>query len=312
LFKQILLFVISWGISQHLNNVPFCSAAEPFGSDPGAEIAAASKSFEAPYEPTPMPVVNAMLRMAAVGPDQFLIDLGSGDGRIVITAAKKFGARGLGVDRNRKLVELSRKYAQKEGVADRTAFYVQDLFATDFSKADVVTLYLLPKVNLRLRPKLLQELRPGARVVSHDYHMGEWRPDEIRVVDVPRVEYGSSILYLWTIPAQAAGIWRWPLSLEGEEQEIELRFEQAFQDIQGVAKNGKGRWRLFHAALNGPRITFSFVSEINERLIRQDYEGVIQGDRMEGTVRLSGAVKETQQKWRAAKVKAGSVISPTR
>jgi predicted RNA methylase len=154
LFKQILLFVISLGISQHFNNVPF---AEPFVEDPGAEFAEGSRNFEVPYEATPMAVVNAMLKMAAVGPNDFLIDLGSGDGRIVITAAKRFGARGLGVDRNQKLISLSRQYAQNEGVADRTAFTVQDLFFTDLSKADVVTLYLVPEVNLRLRPKLLKD-----------------------------------------------------------------------------------------------------------------------------------------------------------
>jgi len=310
LFKQILLFVISFGISQLFNNVPL--AASLFGRDPGAEVVTESGNFEVPYESTPMAVVNAMLKMAAVGPDQFVIDLGSGDGRIVITAAKKFGARGLGVDRNQKLVELSRRYAQNEGVADRAAFHVQDLFATDLSKADVVTLYLVPEVNLRLRPKLLKELRPGARVVSHDYHMGEWRPDQIMVLDISRVDYGSSILYLWTIPAQAAGIWTWRLSFAGEEQKVELKLDQAFQDIQGVAGNGKGKWRLFHTALKGPRISFSFVSEVNERLVRQDYEGLIQGDRIEGTVRLSGAVEETQRKWRAVKAKPGAGLSTPR
>jgi hypothetical protein len=310
LFKQILLFVISFGISQHFNNVPL--AASPFERDPGAEVVTESGNFEVPYESTPMAVVNAMLKMAAVGPGQFLIDLGSGDGRIVITAAKKFGVRGLGVDRNQKLVELSRQYAKEEGVSGRTAFYVQDLFSTDLRKADVVTLYLVPEVNLRLRPKLLKELRPGARVVSHDYHMGDWRPDQIMVLDVSRTDYGNSILYLWTIPAQAAGIWTWRLPFAGEEQKVELKLDQAFQDIQGVAGNGKGNWRLFQTSLKGPCINFSLVSEVNQRLVRQDYEGVIQGDRMEGTVRLSGAVEETRRKWRAVKVEPRAGIVPPR
>jgi hypothetical protein len=271
-----------------------------------------SGNFEAPYESTPMAVVNAMLKMAAVGPNDFLIDLGSGDGRIVITAAKRFGAHGLGVDRNQKLIALSRQYAQSEGVADRTAFTVQDLFFTDLSKADVVTLYLVPEVNLRLRPKLLKELRPGTRVISHDYHMGEWRPDQIATVDVPRPEYGNSILYLWIIPAQAAGSWRWRLPLPGGEQKMELKLDQSFQDIQGMVAGEKGTWRLFHAGLRGAHIRFSLVSEANERLVRQDYEGLIQGNHIQGTVRLSGSMKETQREWRAVRGEVDAGIPQAR
>jgi SAM-dependent methyltransferase len=168
----------------------------------GAVACAAAAQDEVPFITTPDHVTVEMLKLAGVGPNDFVIDLGSGDGRIVITAAKLYGARGLGVDIVPELVERSRDAARRAGVAERVEFRVQDLFETDLSRATVVTLYLLPEVNLKLRPRL-QALAPGTRIVSHDWDMGDWKPDRTVVVDVPDKAVGReklSRLHLWTVP----------------------------------------------------------------------------------------------------------------
>ncbi len=159
---------------------------------------------DVPFIVTPDNVTREMLKLAGVKAGDFVIDLGSGDGRIVIVAAKQFGARGLGVEIVPDLVEKSRDNARRAGVADRVEFRVQDLFATDLSQATVITMYLLPEVNLQLRPRLLA-LRPGTRIVSHDWDMGDWKPDRVITVDVPDKPIGrekSSRLFLWTVPAR--------------------------------------------------------------------------------------------------------------
>ena len=159
---------------------------------------------DVPFVVTPDNVTREMLKLADVKEGDFVIDLGSGDGRIVIVAAKLFGARGLGVEIVPDLVEKSRNNARRAGVGDRAEFRVQDLFATDLSQATVITMYLLPEVNLQLRPKLLA-LKPGTRIVSHDWDMGGWKPDRVVTVDVPDKPIGRekrSRLYLWTVPAR--------------------------------------------------------------------------------------------------------------
>jgi hypothetical protein len=167
---------------------------------------AAAQVNAGPYVPTPDIVVEAMLRLARVGPRDFLIDLGSGDGRIVITAAKKFGARGFGVDIDESLVRLSNHAAAREGVGDRVRFYRQDLFQTSIGQATVVTLYLLPDMVNRLRDKLGRELRPGTRVVSHDYPITGWVPERTESMDVDDKINATGVpttsLYLYVVPAQ--------------------------------------------------------------------------------------------------------------
>ena len=168
--------------------------------------AAVAQDTDVPFVVTPDNVTREMLRLADVKPGDFVIDLGSGDGRIVIVAARQFGARGLGVEIVPELVEQSRDNARRAGVADRVEFRVQDLFATDLSKATVITMYLLPEVNLQLRPRLLV-LKPGTRIVSHDWDMGDWVPDRVITVEAPDKPIGRekvSRLYLWTVPARGA------------------------------------------------------------------------------------------------------------
>ena len=164
---------------------------------------------DVPFVVTPDNVTLAMLELARVGPQDFVLDLGSGDGRIVILAARRFGARGLGVEIVPELVERSRRNAEKAGVAERAKFVEQDLFKTELSAATVITMYLLQEVNLQLRPSLLA-LKPGTRIVSHDWDMGDWRPDRSLTVDAPDKAVGldkRSRLHLWVVPVRAEGAW---------------------------------------------------------------------------------------------------------
>jgi SAM-dependent methyltransferase len=154
--------------------------------------------LDVPYVPTPPAVVNEMLRIGKVSKNDVLYDLGSGDGRIVIAAAKRFGTRGYGIDLDPERVREANQNAQQAGVSDRVQFRQQDLFQADLSDATVVTLYLLPEVNLKLRSKLLSELKPGTRIVSHSFDMGDWKPEQVVQVD-------GSTIYYWTIPNKSAG-----------------------------------------------------------------------------------------------------------
>jgi hypothetical protein len=172
-------------------------------------LTSAHAQDEVPFITTPDNVTLAMLQLADVKPGEFVIDLGSGDGRIVITAARRFGARGLGVELVPELVAQSRRNAQTAGVAERTEFRVQDLFDTELRTAQVVTMYLLPEVNLQLRPRLLQ-LAPGTRIVSHDWTMGDWQPDQSVTLPVPDKAIGldkRSTVHLWVVPARVQGLW---------------------------------------------------------------------------------------------------------
>lgn len=204
---------------------------------------AAQKEAPAPFEPTvgqagkdvvwvptPQALVDKMLEMARATPEDFVMDLGSGDGRTVITAAKR-GIRALGVEYDRNLVELSRRNAEREGVAGRAKFVKADLFKTDFSKATVITMFLLPRLNLQLRPRLLK-LKPGTRVVSNTFDMGEWEPDEMAVLDAGSGCEHYCTARLWIVPARVAGTHR---TAQGE-----LRLKQAFQKVSGtLTRDGK-------------------------------------------------------------------------
>ena len=158
-----------------------------------AQAVAPARALDVPYVPTPMPVVNAMLHLAGVKKSDTLIDLGCGDGRIVIRAAERYGCRGVGVDLDPLRISEAQQNARDRKVESLTRFVVGDVFEFDFSKATVVTMYLLPSINLKLRPRLLAELAAGTRIVSHDFDMGDWKPDRQRDVD-------NSVIYLWTVP----------------------------------------------------------------------------------------------------------------
>ncbi|MFP4072136.1 MAG: SAM-dependent methyltransferase [Desulfovibrionales bacterium] len=233
---------------------------------------------DVPYVPTPENVVDTMIEMADVQESDLVYDLGCGDGRIVITAARERGARGIGIDIDPQRIEESLVNAEQAGVNDRVEFAVQDLFETDFSDATVVMLYLLPAVNLELRPKLLSDLRPGSRVVSHDFDMGEWEADEHANVD------WSSDVFYWVVPANVSGIWR----LEDGEQEYELEMEQEFQKVTGALTESYRTSPLRDVVVNGDRIEFVLDGPAGE----VNYRGRVDGDRIQGEDREWTAVRK--------------------
>ena len=252
-----------------------------------------------PYVPTPQVVVDEMLRMAKVGANDFVVDLGSGDGIIVLTAAQKHKARGFGVDIDPDLVKLSNNEARRLGVAERALFYVQDVFKADIGKASVVTLYLLPGMMINLRPKIFGELKPGARVVSHDYHFDEWQPDEQFTWDVPEKEkvngIGSATIYLWIVPAKIAG--RWQVRVAGAEP-YELVLRQQYQNFDGtVSEGGKGT-KLTYTQLRGEEIVFALPA-VGGRYL---FKGRVAGDTMEGTVEVASG--KGTARWTATRIKS--------
>jgi len=255
-----------------------------------------------PYVPTPQVVVDEMLRMAKVGANDFVVDLGSGDGVIVLTAAQKFKARGFGVDIDPDLVKLSNTEARRLGVADRARFFVQDVFKTDISKATVVTLYLLPGMMVNLRPKIFGELRPGTRVVSHDYHFAsEWMPDEQYTWDVPEKEkvngVPSATIYLWIVPAKVAGRWQVRVAAPAAA-EYEVTLRQNHQNFEGTADGDVARGARFtQTRLRGEEISFAFPAGGGRHLFR----GRVSGDTMEGSVELAGG--KGTAKWTATRLK---------
>jgi hypothetical protein len=256
-----------------------------------------------PYVPTPQNVVERMLEMAAVGPQDYLIDLGSGDGRIVVTAAKKYNVRGFGVDLNPVRVNEGIQNAAKAGVSDRVAFQQRNLFDTDLSDATVITMYLLPRVNLELRPRLL-DLKPGTRIVAHDFDMEDWRPDQSASVETID-KYGSgsgggtSSVYFWVVPAKTCGVWQWQLTIGGNPQNYELTLEQKFQMISGAVKVGASSVKLTDARLRGERISLSFSADVNGGTLKHEFSGRVAGNTIEGTVVLSGGRTQGQLEWNA-------------
>lgn len=266
--------------------------------------AAPVRAADVPYVPTPWNVVEAMLKMAAVGPNDYLVDLGSGDGRIVITAAKRIGARGFGVDLDDNLVRTARRSAEREGVKERAAFYARNLFDTDIGQATVISMYLLHSVNLRLRPSLFK-LKPGTRIVSHDFDMGNWAPDEKLTLAVPDKAYGppSSEIFLWVVPADASGRWRWQLPEGGTNLEYDASFEQTFQMLAGTGQAAGARALVREARVRGEQVTFALMVERAGRMQRQEFSGRIGGETMEGSVVIDGVTLP----WRATRVARGKM-----
>jgi hypothetical protein len=236
---------------------------------------------ETPYVPTPQDVVERMLDMAKVKPGEYLIDLGSGDGRIVVTAAQR-GARAFGVDLNPQRVKEAVANAAKAGVSDRATFEVKDLFDTDVSKADVVTTYLLPLVNLDVRPRLLEQMRPGARLVTHAFYMGDdWWPDATENIR-------GRVLFVWTIPAKIAGRWQ----VNSEDGDFVLDVDQAFQNFKATANVERRTLpkvveahttQIRDGRLNGTEISFAIDMGVGPRVYRGRVDGnVIHGIAPEG------------------------------
>ena len=228
-----------------------------------------SRSPDVHFVPTPHEVVAAMLKVAKVGGKDILYDLGSGDGRIVIAAASKYGTRGTGIDLDPARIEESRRAARKAGVTKKVQFRQADLFETDLRDATVVTLYLLPTLNVRLRPKLFDELKPGSRIVSHAFDMGDWKPDSTFMAS-------TSAVFFWVMPANAGG--DWTVTAPGGK-EYALKLSQKFQRLEGQAERNGRKMPLSEARIRGDQVT----------LVIDDLEGPVRlvgrvdGDKMTGT-----------------------------
>jgi len=227
------------------------------------------------WVPTPQSLVDKMLDMGKVTAKDYVIDLGSGDGRTVITAAKR-GAKALGIEYNPEMVELSKRNAAKEGVTDKASFTKADLFESDFSQATVITMFLLPDINLKLRPKILN-LKPGTRIVSNSFTMGDWSSDDTVIAKDGCISYCTA--YLWIVPAKVEGNWQ---LADGE-----LTLKQTYQMISGTLKSGGNTVQIANGKLNGDQITFNAAGSL--------YTGRVTNNGMEGTISSGGD-------WKASRV----------
>lgn len=244
-----------------------------------APVAAAQRpSREPPYIPTEAELVDAMLQLGGVDGDDLLFDLGSGDGRIVITAAQRFGTRGIGYEHQPVLVEISRARAESAGVGDLTEFVADDLFSADLREASVVMLYLGAAFNLRLRATLLSSLRPGARVVSNTFRMGEWQPDSTRHLGSGA---GRASLHLWVIPARVDGFWSF--AVEGDPSGYALELDQTFQTGSGTARSDGRDHPVSQLRIRGDSVEFTAHTAHQSDPSR--FLGRVFGDRMEGVAR---------------------------
>jgi len=272
-----------------------------------AAMSAAAQSWSwddgsVPFVVSPPEIVDRMMRMAEVGAGDFLIDLGSGDGRIVIAAAKR-GAQALGVDLDPELVRRATENAAAAGVAARTRFEIRDIFATDLSKASVVAFYLLPEFNAKLLPRLMR-LRPGTRIVSHDGGIADWPPDERLELRVPEKAVGIggiSTVELWIVPADVRGRWRSEVPEHGGRWTFDVA--QRFQSLD-VDVRADGRELFVRASrLRGDEIKLAVSGVVGAHAWNQLFEGRIENDRIEGVVRISDGEQTRTYPWKAQRLK---------
>jgi len=252
-----------------------------------------------PYVPSPQSVVSDMLKLAEVGPGDFVIDLGSGDGRIVLTAAKVFGARGFGVEIKDDLVRLSNEAAKKEGVADRVKFITQDLFKTDISRATVLTMYLLPNTVNMLKDKLLAELRPGTRILSHDYPLAGWLPEKYVQMDLEdKVAISgvtTTLIYLYVVPAKVAGSWSASLPPGLSREPVRFSLRQQITRVSGSARIGSKDVIVEDGRLRGERLSFRLLAGGRS----YEFNATVKAGAIEGMVEGAG----TKASWSAAPAK---------
>ncbi len=227
------------------------------------------------WVPTPDDLVTRMLTMAHTTPQDYVVDLGAGDGKIAIAAAKQFGARALGIEYNPDMVKLAQCMTEVEGVANKAKIIQGDVFKEDFSQATVVTMYLLPELNLRLRPIILN-MRPGTRVVSHQFTMGDWEPDESA-----NIEYRSA--YMWIVPAKVEGTWNF--HNPGGSTQFSVSLNQKYQKISGDASMGSRKQPIVGASLRGDEITFAFN---DDKGVTRSLTGKVHGGEITGTLKAAG------------------------
>ena len=247
--------------------------------------------LDVPYEPSSEEVVRAMIEIAKVGKNDLVYDLGCGDGRIVIAAAQKAGARGVGVDLDPERIKESRENARKANVTDRVHFFQQDLFQTEIGKATVVMLYLWPEVNLKLRPKLFRELKPGTRVVSHSHDMGSWEPDQTITVS------GGHRVHFWVIPANVTGIWEW--DMPGGKERYVLKLSQQFQIVSGTLQLGSDKIPVKNLELRGDRLQFTVERFFKGQMQTLRFIGRVKDHLIEGTAEEMTAGSQGKRTWKA-------------
>jgi hypothetical protein len=259
------------------------AAAQPTAATKDFTPSVGQEGKDVIWVPTPQSLVDRMLQMADTKSTDFVIDLGAGDGRTVITAAKKFGARALGIEYNPDMVELAKHNAEKEGVAGRAQFIRADIFQTDFTQATVLTLYLLPSLNVKLRPTILN-MKPGTRVVSHAFTMDDWQPDQVESSE-------GRTAYMWIVPAKAGGTWR--VEVAGGPR-YEATFIQQYQNIGGSAKVDGKPVQFSNGKLRGDTVSF----RIEDAGTPRDFTGRVSGERIEGTLKTASG----ETKWTATRV----------
>jgi SAM-dependent methyltransferase len=269
---------------------------------PGQQPAAPRRTPDVHFVPTEMGMVQAMLRVAQVRKDDVVYDLGCGDGRIVITAVKRYGARGVCVDIDPARIEESRRKADSVGVSQRITFREGDLFEMDLRDATVVTLYLLPALNERLRPKLFRELRPGSRIVSNSFDMGDWKADSV-LQSSPRSQF-SSFAYYWVLPADVAGTWKVSLGSANEAgPSYVLKLEQRYQHVTGTASADARAVPLSEVSLIGDRLKFVLSDSLAGRARELRFSGRVTDDKVVGEVKLTPG--RGSRSWTAERTERG-------
>jgi SAM-dependent methyltransferase len=248
------------------------------------------------YMPTPYEIVEKMLSMANVRNNDLVYDLGCGDGRVVVMAAKERGATGVGVDLDPVRIKESEENARKAGVADQVRFFQQDLFKTEIGEATVVMLYLWPEVNIRLRSKLFAELKPGTRILSHNHDMGEWKPDKY-------VEISKHRIYFWVIPANIAGSWTWPIKMGSRTTDVTLRLNQNFQKITGTFTIDNSTVPITRTKLSGEKLSLSTEPLIDGEKVTVKLTAQAEGNALHGTMEIPGKAANSMTTWNAERSK---------
>lgn len=259
------------------------------------------------FVPTEQDDVGRMLKLAGLHDGDVVYDLGSGDGRIVLEAAKlNPTARGRGIEIDEKLVMESRKTAKELGVADRVQIVHQNAFDADLKEANIIAMWLWPEIMRMLRPKILAEARPGTRVVTRIWDLGSWKPDA--------EDKNGAHLFMWVVPARLEGSWDWNLTIGKAKRPYAAVFEQRFQEVEGVVRSGSRRGVFDSLKLNGDELTFSLMMTLEGvGLVRHQFSGRVRGDAIEGTVRILHEPYETafELPWRAERAKTSHYFAPT-
>jgi len=258
--------------------------------------------LDVPYVPTKYPIVDEMLRMAAVSKNDIVYDLGCGDGRLVITAAQKFGCRGVGYDIDPERIKECLENAKSAGVMEKVKFVLGDLFQADFHEATVIPMYLLPSVNLKLRPKILRELRPGSRVVSHDFSMGDWQPDDHTTLEVDGMSHD---VYGWVVPANVSGAWSWSLNLGSSAVQFGMDVTQKFQVPDAKISIAGAAMEVKEMKLAGDRIQFTVESRIGGKAAMLSFEGKTANHQITGSIKGTIEGQAVSYPWKAVR-KPGS------